>query len=195
MTEDTKLIHDEMSGKIVEAAASLALREGAGEVTVRKIIRELGVTNRVFYNRFHNVDEILRIVYQEMAVKMRQGILDHFDPDGDFWGQITDIAAGTLMLSYRLKSGMNQYIFTQDSVSSENYLWWKEQIRELMILGKDKGLAKQDLDCEIMSYAIWCFIRGYNTDALARELPEKEAIEGFRYAFGIFLDGMRNHRI
>lgn len=193
MPEEVQLIHDKMSGKIVEAAAGLALREGAGEVTVRKIIRALGVTNRVFYNRFHNVDEVLRIVYHDMAVKMRHGILSRFDADGDFWGQITDIATETLVLSYRLKSGMNQYVFTQDSVSSENFLWWRERIRELITLGKNKGLVRQDLDGESISYAIWCFIRGYNADALARCLPEKKAIEGFRYALGVFLDGMQVH--
>lgn len=191
MAENAQLIRDEMSEKIVDEAADIALREGAGEVTVRKIIRALGVTNRVFYNRFHNVEEVLGIVYQDMAVKMRRSIMERFDPEGDFFGQITDIAAGTLKLSYQLKLGMNQYVFIQDSVSSENFLWWQEHIREYIDLGKEKGLLRPDLDCGVMSYAIWCFIRGYNTDALAREIPEEEAVRGFRYSFGVLLDGMR----
>ena len=191
MAEEVQLIHDEMSGKIVEAAAGLALGEGAGQVTVRKIIRTLGVTNRVFYNRFHNVEEVLSLVYQDMAVQMRQSVLDRVDPAGDFFGQITDIAAGTLELSYRLKLGMNQYVFIQDSVSAENFHWWRDRIREFIDLGKEKGLVRPDLDRDSMSYAIWCFIRGYNTDALARALPEDEAVRGFRYFFGVLLDGMR----
>lgn len=191
MAGQAQLIHDEMSGRIVEAAAGLALREGAGEVTVRKIIRALGVTNRVFYNRFHNVEEVLSLVYQDMAVQMRQGVLDRVDPAGDFFGQMTDIAAGTLELSYRLKLGMNQYVFIQDSVCAENYHWWRARIREFIDLGKEKGLVRPDLDRDSMSYAIWCFIRGYSTDALARELPEDQAVRGFRYFFGVLLDGMR----
>ena len=195
MAENAQLIRDEMSEKIVDEAADIALREGAGEVTVRKIIRALGVTNRVFYNRFHNVEEVLGIVYQDMAVKMRRSIMERFDPEGDFFGQITDIAAGTLKLSYQLKLGMNQYVFVQDSVSSENFLWWREHISEFIDLGRKKGLVRPDLDSGVMSYAIWCFIRGYNTDALAREIPEEEAIRGFRYAFGVFLDGMKEDRL
>lgn len=191
MAEEAQLICDEMSKRIVEETAKLALREGAGEVTVRKIIHALGVTNRVFYNRFHNVDEVLRIVYRDMTVQMRQGMLDSFDPQGDFFGQITEIAAGTLRLSYRLKLGMNQYVFTQDSVCPENFLWWQGRIRELIDLGKERRLVRPDLDCGAMSYAIWCFIRGYNADALARALPEERAIEGFRYSFGVLLDGMK----
>lgn len=191
MAEGARLIHDEMSGRIVETAGGLALSEGAGEVTVRKIIRALGVTNRVFYNRFHNVEEVLSLVYQDMAVQMRRSVLDGFDPEGDFFGQITDIAAGTLRLSYRLKLGMNQYVFIRDSVSTENYLWWRERIREYIDLGKKKGLVRPELDRDTMSYAIWCFIRGYNTDALSRGLPEKEAVEGFLYSFGVLLEGMK----
>lgn len=191
MPEDGQLIHDEMSGKIVDEAAELAMSEGAGEVTVRKIIRALGVTNRVFYNRFHNVEEVLAIVYRDMAVRMRESILDRFDPEGDFFGQITDIAAGTLVLSYKLKLGMNQYVFSRDSVSPENFRWWREHIRAYIELGKEKGVAKPELDSDAMSYAIWCFIRGYNADALAREIPEEEALRGFRYSFGVLLDGMR----
>ena len=191
MAEDTRLIHDEMSEKIVAAAAELALREGAGEVTVRKIIRALGVTNRVFYNRFRNAEEVLGLVYQNMTVQMRRSVLEHFDPEGDFFGQITDIAAGTLTLSYRLKLGMNQYVFLQDSVSAENFLWWRERIREFIDLGREKGLVRPDLDGDKISYAVWCFIRGYNTDALARGLPEEAALDGFRYSFGVLLEGMK----
>ena len=191
MAEDTQLIHDEMSEKIVAAAAELALREGAGEVTVRKIIRALGVTNRVFYNRFRNAEEVLGLVYQNMTVQMRRSVLEHFDPEGDFFGQITDIAAGTLTLSYRLKLGMNQYVFLQDSVSAENFLWWRERIREFIDLGREKGLVRPDLDGDKISYAVWCFIRGYNTDALAQGLPEEAAVDGFRYSFGVLLEGMK----
>ncbi len=191
MGEQAKLIHDEMSGRIVDAAAALALREGAGEVTVRKIIRALGVTNRVFYNRFHNVDEVLSLVYQDMALQMRRGLREGLDPEGDFFSQITDLASETLRLSYRLKLGMNQYVFIQDSVSPENFLWWRERIRNFMDLGKEKGLIRSDLDSDVMSYAVWCFIRGYNTDALAREIPEDRAVSAFRYSFGVLLEGMR----
>lgn len=191
MPGGAELIRDEMSGRIVDTAASIAVSEGAGEVTVRRIIRALGVTNRVFYNRFHNVDEVLAIVYQDMAVRIRESIGQKIEDGDDFFGRITDIAAGTLELSYRLKMGMNQYVFIQDSVSQENFLWWRGRIREFIEMGKSLGLARSDVDAEAMSYAIWCFIRGYNSDALARNIPEDEAIRGFRYSFGVLLEGMK----
>ena len=86
---------------------------------------------------------------------------------------------------------MNQYVFIQDSVSAENFLWWRERIRGFIDLGRQNHLVRPDLDGDKISYAIWCFIRGYNTDALARGLPEKEAVDGFLYSFGVFLEGMK----
>lgn len=187
---EEKLIEDEMRGRIVAVAAEIAMRDGADEVTVRRIIRSLGVTNRVFYNRFHNVEEVLDVVYREMALKMRESLAAGFDPEGDFFEQMTDMAAATLRLSYRLKRGMNPYVFMQDSTTPENFAWWRAEIKKLIELGVRRGLVR-DVDADAMSYAVWCFIRGYNADALARGLPEDEATRGFRYSFGVLLDGMR----
>ena len=73
MEEETKgLIKDETSKKIIAAAEKIATE--SGEVTVRKILRELGVTNRVFYNRFHNVDEVLEIVYTNTISRIRESM-------------------------------------------------------------------------------------------------------------------------
>ena len=180
-----------MSGKIVAAAAKIANTSGAEQVTVRSIIRALGVTNRVFYNRFRNVEEVLDIVYRDTALRMRESLAEKIDPEGDFFGQVTDIAATTLRMSYALKSGINRYAFFQDAVTPDNFLWWRGEIRKLIDLGISSGAVRRDVDADIMSYAIWCFIHGYNADAIARDIPEEEAMRGFRYSFGVLLDGMR----
>ena len=56
------LISDEMSRRIIAAAEQIARTSGAESVTVRSILRALGISNRVFYNRFHNAAEVLDIV-------------------------------------------------------------------------------------------------------------------------------------
>ena len=117
-------------------------------------------------------------------------ILTGFNPDGDFFEQIIDIVANTLILSYKTKMNFNAYIFENDSVSNINYEWWKSEIKRVIELGKSKGLLR-DVDSEIMSYSIWCFIRGYNADAIGRKLPKDEAVKNFKYSFGILLDGMK----
>ena len=61
---------------------------------------------------------------------------------------------------------------------------------DLIAYGRNKGHLR-DVNPDIMSYAIWCFIRGYNADALDRKLPMEKAISDFKYSFRILLEGMR----
>ena len=184
------LIRDEMSQTIIDTAERLALADGADTVTVRRVLQALNITNRVFYNRFHNIGEVLDRVYRSTALKIRESIPDHLDPEGDFFQQVTDIVVDTLVLSYETKMKFYQYVFASDSVLPDNYEWWKGQITRLIDSGKRRGVLR-DVDTEIMSYAIWCFIRGYNADALGRKLPLETAVRNFRYSFGVLLDGMR----
>ncbi len=163
---------------------------GDEKLTVRMILKAMGgVSNRVFYNRFRNVDEVLTLVYERIALKMRESVTRNFDASGDFFAQIIDVVAATLTMSYDLKMNLNRYVFDTDSVSNVNYEWWKAEISKLIELGKSGGHFR-DMDTEKMSYAIWCFIRGYNADAISRGLPRDEAVENFRYAFSFLLQGM-----
>ena len=58
-TSQNELIVDEMSDRIIAVAERMAMTNGAHTVNVRKILLELGITNRVFYNRFRNVEDVL----------------------------------------------------------------------------------------------------------------------------------------
>lgn len=190
MAEQQTLITDEMSHAIIDAAERIAVTEGADKINVRVILRTLGITNRVFYNRFHNIDEVLAIVYRNTVLKIRESIIAKFDPSGDFFSQVIDIVANTLVMSYENKMNLNQYIFESDSVQDSNFQWWKQEIHRLIEFGKTEGHLRADLDSEAMSYAIWCFIRGYNADALGRRIPRDKALKDFKYSFGVLLNGM-----
>lgn len=187
---DKELIVDEMSQKIVDTAEEIAHNFGVENVNVRKLMQVLDITNRVFYNRFHNIEEVLDIIYQRTSLKIRESILLKFDPNKDFFEQVKNIVADTLIKSYENKENLNQFIFESDSQSAANYSWWKSEIEKLINFGKENNLLK-DIETEKMSYAIWCFIRGYNADALGRNLPREQAVENFKYSFGVLLDGMR----
>lgn len=187
---DRELIVDEMSQKIVDTAEEIAHNLGVENVNVRKLMQVLDITNRVFYNRFHNIEEVLDVIYQRTSLKIRESILSKFDPNKDFFEQIKNIVADTLIKSYENKENLNQFIFENDSQSASNFSWWKSEIEKLINFGKENNLLK-DIETEKMSYAIWCFIRGYNADALGRNLPKEQAVEDFKYSFGVLLDGMR----
>ncbi len=189
-----ELIRDAMSERIVQAAEELATAEGAHTVTVRKLLHALGITNRVFYNRFRNIEEVLDIVYDNMIVKIRRDILAAYDEKRDFFEYVMDVVERSLIITYDTKMKFNQYIFENDSHSKSNYTWWTQEIKKLIDYAKGEGLIR-DVDSEILSYSIWCFCRGYNADAVGRRLPKEEAIKNFRYSFGFLLDGLKPHPV
>ena len=185
-----ELIIDEMSEKIVKAAESIVTASGTNALTVRKILQTLGITNRVFYNRFRNIDEVLAIVYKNTVLKIRESVVMDFDNEKDFFEGVTDMVVKTLLSSYDKKMQFNSYVFENDSLSKSNYEWWTGEIKKLIVYAKKHNYIK-DVDEEIMSYSIWCFCRGFNADAVGRKLPREEAVQYFKYSFGILLDGLR----
>ena len=56
MASEQPLIWDEVSEEILSCAERLARQKHTQKLTVRDVLREMDITNRVFYNRFHNID-------------------------------------------------------------------------------------------------------------------------------------------
>ena len=187
---ESEMICDEMAQKIIETAETLVMTHGAHLLTVRQILKELEITNRVFYNRFHNIEEVLDIVYRNISMKVRQSIMREIDTSQDFFEYVKDVVVSSLIISYDTKMQFTQYIFESDSRSAGNFEWWLAEIKKLIDYAKAQHYIR-DVDSDVMSYAIWCFCRGYNADAVGRKLPKDEAVRNFRYSFGILLDGMR----
>lgn len=182
-------IHDEISDRIVEIVAKNAAEEGAHKVTVRKIIGELGVTNRVFYNRFANCDDVLRIVYRNVILHMRENIQPEFHDWESFRKFCIDTAVDVLMQTYDIKMQFRCYVFEHDSLTEENRLWWEEKIKKYYHIALEQGYVSP-IDADALCYAIWCFCRGYYADAVSRQLSKEDAVHYFRFGFTCLLNGV-----
>lgn len=186
----TDLITDEVSGEIIAIVEKIAKEEGAHNVSVSKVLSQLGVTNRVFYNRFRNIDEVLEIVYRNAVFKMRESLKSEYDISKDFFEYIMDVAVKVLINTYEIKMDFNRYMFEHDSLTQENFNWWTEKVKKLIEYAKEQNLIK-DVDSDMLSYSIWCFCRGYNADAVSRKLSLEEAIKNFKFGFGCLIDGVK----
>ncbi|MBQ8525101.1 MAG: TetR/AcrR family transcriptional regulator [Clostridia bacterium] len=185
-----ELINDEMSDRIIAIAEDMATRDGAHTVTVKRILNELGTANRVFYNRFHNLDEVLEIVYKNAVLKMHQCIKSDIDPEDDFFDYVLDVVINVLTATYDIKKQFARYAFEHDSLTQANYEWWTEEIKKIIEYGKSRNLIK-DVDSDMLSYSIWCFCRGFNADAVGRNLSKEEAVRCFRFGFGCLIAGLK----
>ena len=192
MTEAGKimLIRDDMSERIISAAEEIAVSDGPDTLTVRKLLRRLGITNRVFYNRFKNISEVLSAVYTRSSHRVRGCITDKLDPECDFFDQVNELVSEIILVSYDTRTHMSGFVFESDLYGEDNRKWWVEQIKRLLEYAIAHGYIKP-VDTEILGYSIWCFIRGYNADGIARRVPRDEAVEGFKYAFSFLLNGLK----
>lgn len=188
--EKNELIHDVMSKLIIRTVEEMVTQNGAAGINVRKVLQKLNISNRVFYNRFHNIDEVLAIVYKSTIIKVRESTTSSFDPEKDFFEQVMDMVTNSLIASYDAKMRFNQYVFENDSRNSGNYEWWVDEIKKLISYAGSRELIKE-VDADILSYSIWCFCRGFNADAVARNLPRDEAVRRFRYSFAFLLEGLK----
>ena len=189
---ETQLIQDSISEEIIAIATRLVKSEGAHNVTVRKILKELGATNRVFYNRYHNIAEVLEIVYKNSVYRMHNALKKEYEPEQDFFEYVTHIATLALTNTYEINLYFSSYMFEHANITTFNCEWWTSRIKELIEIGKKNNLIRADVDSDALSYSVWCFCRGYNADSVIREVSLKEAIKSFRYGFSILLDGIKN---
>ena len=151
--KENGLIVDEMSDKIINTAERIVMSCGANNLTVRKVLQELNITNRVFYNRFHNINHVLEIVYKNTILEMRKSIGIEMDSEKDFFEYVMDIVVKSLILSYDIKMQFNQYVFESDSLSDGNYEWWTTEIKRLMDYAIEKGYIKH-VDSDVLSYSL-----------------------------------------
>lgn len=185
------LITDEISEEILHVAEEIARKDGARNVTVRSILSKMGVTNRVFYNRFHNIEEVLELIYTRAVGKMQESIQSEYDVRTHFFEYVMDVVVKVLINTYDVKNQFSQYMFEFDSLKETNRIWWTEKIREIIEVGKATGQIK-NVDSDMLSYMMWTFLRGYNADAVNRKLSKEEAIANVKFGMNCLFDGIRN---
>ena len=79
------VIRDSVSDRIIELTEDLVVKQGVKSISVSMLMKKLGMTNRVFYNRFHNIEEVLNIVYERVVIKMRDNINTGVNPQMSFY--------------------------------------------------------------------------------------------------------------
>lgn len=184
-------LDDEISREIIDIATKIVYSDGAENITVRKILSELGATNRVFYNRFQNIEDVLKKVLENSVMKMRECMMKRYDESTDFYEYLMELAVSVLKKTYETKMRFSNYAFNHDSLTDTNRMWWIERMKGILDYGIEKGYIKK-MDAKELGYSVWCFCRGFNADAVSRNMTIEEAVRSFKLGFGCFIEGMKN---
>ena len=114
-SQGTKL-QDKISQEIIACVGKMVYKEGANGISVRAVLKELNITNRVFYNRFRNIDEVLLIISQKIVKEMRQEdirrIIILYNPKGKITKIIIDDGSYQQEKSFYHQSGEEKSKFT-----------------------------------------------------------------------------------
>ncbi len=184
-----KIIVDEMSQMIIDTTEQILSEEGLTSINVSTILKKLNITNRVFYNRFSNIEEVLEKVYFKASLKIRETMTPEYDGTQDFFDYAVDLVVSILEAAYELKNRFNLFMFASDSISESNYNWYVNKIKQIFDFAKANNQIV-DVDSEIISYVLWCACRGFNADAVMR-MEREEAIRITKYSFKYFLRGIK----
>lgn len=187
--ENKKLINDNMSIKIIDATEQIIFDQGIETLNVSKILKHLNITNRVFYNRFNNIQEVLQKIFKRVIERKKDIISIQYDESQDFFEYVINVATNFLLFAYEVQDKFNYLIFGSDVFTQNNYEWYLVKIKEIIQLGRSKNLLK-DFDDEAMSYFVWCSCRGFNADVVMR-MNKDEAINKFQNTFKYLLEGLK----
>lgn len=183
-------LEDEISLKIIDTAMEIASEEGIATLTVSKIINRMNVTNRVFYNRFKDIPDVITAVYDKVVEQLRGCFDTPYTPDKDLCEYIINLAVSVLEKTYETKLHFAGYLYNYEFFLEENREWWISHMVPLVEYGIEHGIFKET-DPRLLAYSVWCYCRGFNASSVGNNLSKEDAIKAFKLGLGYFIQGAR----
>ncbi|MFV0130032.1 ScbR family autoregulator-binding transcription factor [Streptomyces sp. HMX112] len=132
---------------ILRAAAEVFDETGYDGAGIARILARAGVTQGAMYFHFTSKEELARAVILEQAsdVRLPEG------PDG--LRQLVDVTlilARELQTNVLLRAGVRLAVDPSGPAPHDDsiYEWWAERFREELVVARDRGEVRADLDTE-----------------------------------------------
>ena len=183
-------LDDETTKKIIAAATGIAQQEGIEQVSVKRILSEMGVSNRVFYNRFCNIDELIQILYNELVQEIRSCLKSVKEEGQCYYSYLLELAVAVVRKIYHNNLHFRRHLMSYRASNESNRNWWLSQIQQILQDGINRGLLKP-MDTAAVSYGVWCFCLGFHKEAIGEALDGEEAIAAFSQSFALLIEGMK----
>jgi AcrR family transcriptional regulator len=169
----------EMREALVEVAARLLAREGAGALTTRRLADELGVSTTVVYTHFGGMDGLRRAVREEAYARL----IGHFDSVARSRDPVADLAALGWAYCFNGVANANLYraVFLEPPTDSE-----EEAIGRAAVQQGIDAVARcieagrfAPADPEALAIQLWAGAHGMVAAVLAHLLTVAEVAEHF----------------
>lgn len=183
-------LEDETAKEIIRTATEIAQKEGIEQLSVKRILSEMGVSNRVFYNRFRNIDDIIQILYNELVEEIRSCIKLEQQEDQTYYDYLLDLAVGVVTKIYHNNLHFRRHLLSYQASKENNRNWWLNRIQTILKDGMNQGLLKPMKE-DAVSYGVWCFCLGFHKEAIGENLSGKQAVAAFRESFALLIEGMK----
>jgi len=150
---------EEYDARIIAGAAELFRNYGIRAVTMDSIATHLGISKRTIYERFHDKDELLYAVMNDMIQKQKEMVENILNTSSN----VMEAVFTVIRIGREHMSSMNPLIGSdlrkyhdsvlqriKDNCDNPDY----EGNRKMLQAGIAQGLFRDDIDIEIISRAV-----------------------------------------
>lgn len=197
----TRREHTEVRQKqIVSAARKLIVKSGSEHVTIRKIAKEIGVSEGAIYRHFASkndilsllIDDIENTLFKDFSVpntgfssteSLEKIIIGHLSAieqrKGVSFQVIAEIISlGDKSLNKKLHQVINAYV---------------ARVRSILLKGVEEGIIRPDIDAESAAIMIFSMTQGL-VNIWAISQYSFNLLDRFKPVWDIFLESIKSHQ-
>jgi AcrR family transcriptional regulator len=156
--------------QIVSAARKLIVKYGSEHVTVRRIAKEIGVSEGAIYRHFRSKREILSFLIDEIEDILIGDIEQHYTETGDLNAlEILERIIESHVSSVQQRSGISFQVIAEIISFGDKKLNKKtndiideyiRRIRDILAYGVKTGVIREDLNLDIVALSFFGTLQG-----------------------------------
>lgn len=154
--------------QIVDAARKLIVKYGSEHLTVRRIAKEVGISEAAIYRHFKSKKEILFFLADHIMNSLLEGIDRATTGNGTSLETIDNVLKNHLS-AIEQKQGMSFQVIAEiislgdkklNKKVSDDIVSYIERLKQLLSDGVKSGLVREDIDLEAAATLLFGMIQG-----------------------------------
>jgi len=154
--------------QIIDAARKLIVKYGSEHLTVRRIAKEVGISEAAIYRHFKSKKEILFFLADQVTYSLLEGI-DKARTGNDTSLESIDNILKNHLSAIEQKQGMSFQVIAEiislgdkklNKKVSDDIVSYIERLKELLADGVKSGLVREDIDLEAAATLLFGMIQG-----------------------------------